>query len=189
MPPSPLTRRKTLHTAALGLAGISGCASRVTGPSQPTGSPVPTGSPPLESPTPAPTVIEGVAVPPCPTKPDEFSRETVLEYASQFEQAYVTRNTLRQQQTADVISIDVRIEGGQAERDDTGADDGWLVRFFVIGPYIEYHVSPGSDEPDHVDPVAYYASYLITAETAMRAKAGDPVDPREQGAVVHCPPD
>lgn len=187
MSPSPLTRRKSLHMAAFGVATISGCASRATGPSQSTDSPTPTETQPLESSTPAPTVIDGVKVPPCPTKPDELIQESVVEYASQFEQSYVTRDTLRQQ-TADVSAVEVHIERGQAERT-MEADDWWLVRLTVIAPYIQYRVSPDSDEPDHVDPGAYTASYYITAETVMRAQAVEAVDPREQGAVVHCPLD
>lgn len=183
MPPSLYSRRKTLQLATLGLTTVSGCISAGTSPSRSTESSTVSETSSTESPTRASTVIEGVVVPPCPTKPNEFTRETVLGYASQFEKSYFSRITLREQ-TADVRSIDVRIEEGQAER----ADNGWLVYLSVLAPYIRFRVSPEYDEPDHVDPGFFTASYFISEQTVLRARGGEPADPRDGGNAVYCPP-
>lgn len=186
---SPLTRRKALQTAALGLALTSGCGSLTKRPSQPTNSssPTPTDPQSTTSSTPAPTDVEGIEVPPCPEKPAEFASRTALDYAIQFEKSMVIRTTLREQ-SRDIVSIDVTVSDAMEPRTATQVIDGWLVRFTVKGPAYRYRTSPDSTEPDHVDPPMYVVNYFVNEETVRRT-VGEEVDPRSNGAVVQCPPD
>lgn len=159
----------------------SGASSEIqTTPSEPEGS-----SHHAESPTPAPTAIEGVSVPPCPERPDRLAHGSILKFASQFEESYMIRRTLRQS-TGDIVSIRVDPQMDPADTEVTQAHDGWLVRFFVIGPAYRYRPA-GSTETRHVDPPAYQVHYFINDETVLRASDLEAVDPREVGSHVHCP--
>jgi hypothetical protein len=83
-----------------------------------------------------------------------------------------------------LISIRVSTEDPEV----TEAEDGWLVRFTVIGPAYRYRPASDSTDTAHVDPPATTAQYLVTEQTVFRTTSVDTVDPREDGDVVHCPP-
>lgn len=116
-----------------------------------------------------------------------MTRETALQFAMQFEKAYVTRNVLREHER--VIAVDIDIGGGLTGKSATQIEDGWLARFTVKGPAFRYRPDSKSTETAHVDPPMYAANYLITGQTVWRAKATEAVAPREDGTEVTCPPE
>lgn len=168
-----LTRISALGTMCVaGCTGMTGSDSTQSPDRTPTESSTPTATPEVES---------QVEVPPCPDHSDSFTRESVLQFAIQFEKSYLTRKTLQQQDH--VISVDIGITDSIIDKNATQTTDGWLVRFSVIGPAFETTTG-------HGDPPAFGANYFISDENMLRATAGKAVDPREVGvgAVVHCPP-
>jgi hypothetical protein len=177
-----MNRRGFLGTVSgVGIV-LAGCLGQGTTPEKPTDSL--TTSP---APSPTPGVESDVEVPPCPEKSDSFTRETALEFAMQFEKAYVTRTVLQEHER--VTAIDIDIGNGLTNKTATQTDDGWLVRFTVTGPAYRYRPTPNSTETAHVDPPLYVANYVISEETVIRAQSVEAVDPRENGTVVHCPPE
>lgn len=175
-----MNRRRFLVLVG-GVAGsLGGCAGRGRLPGQPTESP--TSSPPVES---------RVEVPPCPEKPDPVTRENVVRFATLFEKAYVTRQILTDQERVTYVDF---LTIGQVEDDPnlplTPTADGFIVRF-PVSPAYGYRDDPGTPDTTHADLAGYTATYFITNGTIRRAKAtdGTPVDPREKGTVVTCPPD
>lgn len=178
-----MRRRTVLAALGASVVSLAGCAGQGSPQNDSAGNDTPdTGS---ESPT--PSLEAEVDIPTCPEKRESFTRETALAFAIQFEKAYATRRTLRD--TGDrVVSIDVDIGDALTERDATQTDDGWLVRFTVNGPAYRYRL-PNSTETAHVDPSIYATNYHITDQTVRRAQAVEAVDPRENGTVVHCPPE
>ena len=171
-----MNRRKFLGVVGGIGVSFSGCLGQGSAPAQPT-----------DSPTPSPTVESRVEVPACPEKPDSLSRENVLQFAIQFEKAFVTRTVLQEHER--VTSIDVDIGDGLTNKTAIQTDGGWLVRFTVTGPAYRYLPSPNATETAHVDPPLYAANYFITDQTVLRAQAVEAIDPRETGTVVHCPPE
>jgi hypothetical protein len=138
---------------------------------------------------PPPSFDYEVEIPPCPETPDSYSVESVGRFVTQFEKAYLTRLTL-QQQREKVTSISV----DTGEPAVTKREDGWLARFDMTGPYIEYQPPPGSNETPHADPGSTMVHYLVTEQNLItdqqvfRAISLETVDPREEGTVVQCPP-
>lgn len=168
--------RRQLLVAVSGLSlSLSGCFSRggYSSPSS-TGS---TPSSPTATRTPA--VISGVQVPPCPERPDSFTRESARQFAFQFEKAALSYQTAREQDG--LVSVDVVTAN---ESSVTWTDDGWIVRFYVKGPATEYEDGP------HGDPGLFRVHYFISDEKTLKVEAleGAP-NPREQGTEVHCPPE
>lgn len=160
-----------------GLGGsLAGCLGRGSVPVQPT-----------ESATLTPTDQEEIEVPPCPEMPDMLTRETVLQFAMQFEKAYRIRKTFPE--NARVVSIRFEITDALTEREAIKTGDGWVVRFSVLGPAYRYYPHSNATTPIHGDPGLTAANYFVTDETVRRAHATEAVDPREQGTVVQCPPE
>lgn len=123
-------------------------------------------------------MVNGVEVPPCPDRPDSFTRATVCQLAFQFEKAYNSQETV--QGRDDIVSIDVDI----VESDENmvvGTDDGWIVRFEVIGPKTQL------EDGLHGDPGWFRAHYLIVEDGVFRAVSFDEVDPQQEGTEVQCP--
>ena len=174
--PPRVTRRHVLASmSGLGVA-VSGCPTQGDD-SSPTSNESQSGSPTA---TPTPTVVNGVEVPPCPDRPDSFTRATVRQFAFRFEKAYNSRETV--QGRDDIVSIDVDI----VESDENmvvGTNDGWIVRFEVIGPRTQL------EDGKHGDPPGFRAHYLIVEDTVFRAVSFDDVDPRQEGTEVQCPPE
>ena len=171
-----VSRRHVLASmSGLGVA-ISGCLTQGDD-SSPTSNESQSGSPTA---TPTPTVVNGVEVPPCPDRPDSFTRATVRQFAFQFEKAYDSQETV--QGRDDIVSFDVDI----VESDENvvvGTDDGWIVRFEVIGPKTQL------EDGLHGDPSWFRAHYLIVEDGVFRAVSLDDVDPQQEGTEVQCPPE
>jgi hypothetical protein len=130
--------------------------------------------------TPSPTEINGVEVPPCPDRPDSFTRATVRQFAFQFEKAYNSQEMV--QRWDDIVSIDVDIVESD-ENIAVGTSDGWIVRFEVIGPRTRL------EDENYAHPPRFRAHYFIAEDTIFRAVSFDDIDPREEGTEVHCPPE
>lgn len=169
-----MNRRQVLAGIGGVGASLSGCLDGGAATTQPT-----------DAPTPA--VESQVEVPPCPERPDSFTRETALQFATQFEKSYRIRRTLREREH--VVSIFVEIREALTEKTATRTDEGWLVRFTVLGPAYRYRPTPSSTQTAHVDPSMTVAHYLLTDRTVFRAVSLDTVDPREAGSAVQCPPE
>lgn len=177
-----MNRRGFLGTVSgVGIV-LAGCLGQETPPEKPADS-LTTSPPPFST----SGVESDVEVPPCPEKSDSFTHELILKFAMQFEKAYVTRTVLQEHER--VTSIDIDIGDGLTNKTATHTDDGWLVRFTVNGPAYRYRPTPHSTETAHVDPPLYVANYFVSEETVIRAQAVEAVDPRENGTVVHCPPE
>ena len=120
-------------------------------------------------------------VPACPERPESFTRESVRQFAFQFERASLSYRTAREQE--DLVSVDVDIvttKNSSVMR----TDDGWIVRFYVQGPATKY------EDGSHGDPGVFRVHYYISDEKTLRVEALDSKpDPREQGTEVHCPPE
>ena len=174
--PPRVTRRHVLASmSGLGVA-ISGCLTQGDD-SSPTSNKSQSGSPTA---TPTPTVVNGVEVPPCPDRPNCFTGATVRQFAFQFEKAYNSQETV--QGRDDIVSIDVDV----VESDENmvvGTDDGWIVRFEVIGPKTQL------EDGLHGDPSWFRAHYLIVEDGVFRAVSLDDVDPQQEGTEVQCPPE
>lgn len=161
----------------------AGCLGQSATPERQTDSPSAT---PTPTPSPTTPVESRVDVPPCPEKPASFTRETVLQFATQFEKSYVVRRTLREHER--VTSVDVSVSDSLTERDATPTEEGWVVRFTAIGPAYRYRPTQNSTKTAHVDPRAYTANYFLSRQTVLRATAVEALDPREEGVAVRCPP-
>lgn len=172
-----MNRRLFLSMAGLVGGSLAGCLGQGAAPEQPTAT---------DSPTPSPTTGSQVEVPPCPEKPNPITRDTVLQFATQFEKAFVTRNVLREHER--VVSVDIDIGRSPTSKTATQTDGGSVARFNVNGPAYRYRPNPESTETAHYDPPLYVANYLVTDQTVVRAKAAKEVDPREHGTEVTCPP-
>ncbi|WP_158059256.1 hypothetical protein [Halorussus halophilus] len=170
-------RRHALHLLAGTSISLTGCLGQNTTPNQSTTSPAETQTqtPPPE--TRATTDDLQIDVPPCPEKPDTLTRDTALQFARQFEKALVTREVISGQNAEEIISIDVSIQEDTTEV--TRTDDGWVVRFDVIAPAVEY-------ESGHTDPGMYVVNYLVTDRNVFRAQATEAVAPRKEGVSVSC---
>lgn len=174
------------------LVVLAGCLTGPGGslgtdsPSTATPSPTPT---PLSTPCPQEPESTDVSVPAWPELPDAFTNETALEYAVQFERAYVTRDTL-QFNSLDFTTVYLNVDTEGDDTNVTRTDEGWLVHFWVTGPYAEWRTTPGTTEaPDHWDPESYVASYRLTGARVVRETATEPVDPTANGTIIQCPPD
>lgn len=129
-----------------------------------------------------------VEVPPCPEIPEPLTRETVGRFAPRFERAYANR--ILDDRTRDMAlhssSLSVSIHD---DPEVATAGDGWVVRFLVVGP--GYGIRPPGGGAISVHLGYWTAHYFVTDDTVVRA-AGDPpiepVDPREHGTAVQCPP-
>lgn len=172
-----MNRRQFIGVAAGVGVSFSGCLGQGSPPTRPTDSSDQTTTPGVES---------QVDVPPCPERPATFTADTVLDFAIQFEKAYLTRRTLEEHER--IVSIDVDIGGQLVKKSSTRTTDGWIVRFSVLGPAYRYRPTPGSTRTRHVDPALFVANYFITDATVLRAAATEAVDPQEVGEVVQCPP-
>ncbi|ODR80042.1 hypothetical protein BG842_02965 [Haladaptatus sp. W1] len=96
-----------------------------------------------------------------------------------FEEAYATREVLREQNSKNIVSVTMSAQSDTV--DVIQSEDGWVVRFQVVGPAIQY-------EEGHVDPGMYVASYFISDQTIRRVQADETtVDPRTKGFSVSCP--
>lgn len=177
-----MDRRRVLELVGGVSVGVAGCLSRSSGSnhSSPTS--------PSDSLTAAttPGVEPQVTGPTCPKKPDSMTGETALQFATQFEKAYVTWNVIREHER--VISVDIDVGGGPIGKTATQTADGWLARFTVQGPAYRYRPDPRSTQTAHVDPPMYAVNYLITDQSVWRARATEAVAPRETGTEVTCPP-
>lgn len=189
-----MNRRQILAAVAgIGASSLAGCAGRgsspdgsTDSPAGPTTSDVPTRSPTPTSRARSPTSAaeSEIEVPPCPGTPASLTRETVVRFASQFERAYVTRTVLREHERVTSVRVDVE----DAEAEVIRTDDGWVVRFTVVGPAYRYRPTPGSTVTAHVDPPLYVASYFVGEPSVLRAVGVETVDPQTEGTAVSCPP-
>lgn len=177
-----MNRRRFLELMGGVSVGITGCLGQRTG-SNPSSPASPTDSPTATS---TPEAGSQVTIPPCPTKPASLTRDTALQFATQFEKAYLTRTVLRDQER--VISVDIDVGSGLTDKTATQTDAGWLARFTVTGPAYRYRPDPKSTETAHVDPPMYAANYLITDQRVWRARATEAVNPRQKGTDIVCPP-
>lgn len=178
-----MERRRVLRAVAAGLSAIgtvclpaaSGCLSRFERPAT--------------SPAPSPPVESRVDVPPCPTRPDPLTASAAATFAVRFEKAHVARVILRDHERVTYVDF---LELGSADGSNAtvaAVDGGFRVRFSAR-PAFGYRMHPGTPESAHVDFAAYTAHYFVDEQTVRRAKStGEtPVDPRESGAEVDCPP-
>lgn len=173
-----VTRRMNRRHLLVALGGLSaplsGCSSR--GDDSSIGS---TPSSPTATRTPA--SVSGVRVPPCPERPESFTRDSVREFAFQFERAALSYQTAREQEGLASVDVDIVTE---KESSVTRADDGWIVRFYVQGPATTY------EDGSHGDPGLFRVHYYISEEKTFRVEALDSKpDPREQGTEAQCPPE
>jgi hypothetical protein len=162
----------------LGVVGVTllpaGC---VGGPSQVTESKTPSTRDTRSCPG---TPTDDRTAPPWPAEPSTLSRESVIEYTTQIERAYVIRNTLQEHERAYSVDVDTDAENANA----TQVDDGWLVTFDVIGPAYKIRTR-GSGA--HVDPGLYTVTYFVSSDAVIRQQStGEQVDLRENGARIHC---
>lgn len=165
-----------------GLGGLlAGCTGRTQQPAADSDPTTTATDEPSPTDAPTPTGWADLDVPPCPERPETFTEETAASFATQFERAYVTRVTLRDTSYT-VTSITVRTDDPTV----TATDDGWLVTIDVIGPASRFRREDGTS--GHADPGTYTASYHLSDDAVRRATAVDPVDPRERGTAVTCPP-
>lgn len=177
-----MNRRRFLEVIGGVSVGITGCLGQRTGsnsssPASPTDSPTATATPEAGS---------RVTVPPCPTKPASLTRDTALQFTTQFEKAYLTRTVLRDRER--IISVDIDIGSGLTDKTATQTDAGWLARFTVTGPAYRYRPDPNATTTAHADPPVYVANYLITDQAIWRARATEAVNPRQKGTTITCPP-
>ncbi|PSQ40080.1 hypothetical protein BRD13_00565 [Halobacteriales archaeon SW_5_70_135] len=122
-------------------------------------------------------------LPPCPDRPDTLTGAAALQYATAFEEAYVTRLRIRDRrdEIASVSNASVRTDEAVVRE----TDEGWVVRFGVSSPTWEYR------DGSHADCGGYTTAYLITDQQVLRAGTtgpDNPADPRENGTAVECPP-
>jgi len=167
-----MNRRHFLRLFSISAVGMSGCLG-VTDSS----------SAPDES---------QVDVPPCPNRPDSFTEENVLQFATQFERAYLSRKTVQRLESrgATVQRVSVSIVEEPVKKTVTQATSGWVARFSVQGPGYQTD-SVVTSRPTFV------VNYLLGEGQILRAENRLPndeppeefADPREQGTVVHCPPE
>lgn len=175
-------RRQLLHLLGVaGLLGLAGCSSLTADRSGKTG--LPTATKDIES---------RVEVPDCPDKPDTLTRESVVPFAVQFEKAYFTRQILEERDAVTYVQFK-QIAGVSDDNPDVAvrsAEDGYEVRFSVSVAY-GYRPAPRTPESAHADLPGYAATYFLNESLVVRAEArGEtPVDPREVGEQVLCPPE
>lgn len=179
-----MKRRSILSTIGVSVsAGFVGCSVRSDSPATSTADNESTDSPPIST-----EAIEAqLDIPSCPDRPDSFTRETAIDFAIQFEKAYIIQEKVREQDR--VVDIELDIGGDALEQTATETPDGWIVRFGVTGPYLEWRVASGATETRHLDPPTYGVNYFISAESVHRVVKLEPVDPRDvDGSAVECPP-
>jgi hypothetical protein len=165
------------------LVGCLGPADSTT--ASPTNTPTDSSTPsqtPASTPAPTTPIEYDIDVPECPERPESFTEDTVGEFATQFEQAYATRDYLRET-SRDVVAIRVDTETPRVNR----TSQGWFVNFTASTPAVEW-TEPGSNETRHVDPALSTARYFISENSVYRVMNISAVDPRDDGERVYCPP-
>lgn len=165
-------RRKFLWVVPVGMTLTAGCSARSTSD---------------KTPTPTPSIESQVDVPDCPDKPDPLTRENAAEFAVQFEGAYLTREVLDDHYGVTEVYVPDSVDDVDPTVTETG--DGFVVRFTTQLAYS--YRPPDATRDKHVDDPMHTANYFVSRETTMRAESGpdDPVDPREEGETVRCPPE
>ena len=165
-------------TTALGLAG---CLSGESGPD--------TSAPdsadcPDEPRVPEPGSGAEGDPPAIPSRPDSLAEDAVVEYAEEYEHAYVWRRKATEG-TVHQFSLHAEPEVVWA------GDEGVHVSFDPIIPHGQYEDEDG--EEGHFGNTAYATSYLVTDEAVWRAEKvvgldgeDDPPAPREDGELLAC---
>lgn len=184
-----MRRRALLLTlAGSSLAGCLGPDALVGGSTETRPSPDTRRAPPEPLSCPTPTETGEVGMPPWPAFPESLTRESAVEYATDFERVYRIRKTASDSPNY-YLAIDVRVTD---VTEVTRTDDGWVVSFWVNGPATRHRPDPESTETRHGDPPMYGVGYFVGTETTLRTQSLDPVDPRDAGvesAVVTCTPE
>lgn len=179
--PSTLTRRDVLGlTAAAIVGGVAGCSQAQPAVSNPTETPSSTTSPEQES---------QVEVPPCPERPEAFTRDNAMAFATEFEKSWLIRQVISGNDNV-YLYVDVDVDIDQESRVVEQLDDGWLVHFTVKGPAARWRPKLGATVTHHNDPMIYGVNYFLSNETVVRGDLNfEVVDPRENGVEVFCPPE
>lgn len=172
-----MKRRVVLASlGTLGTTGVAGCSGVISSDStQSLTDAASTTTTPVEA---------QVDVPPCPERPDSFTRESVRQFAIDFEKGYVVREVLADDEL--VVAVNFIDVAGEPLETVTQVESGWTVHFTVVGPVIRFHPS---HTPPHKDPSRYVANYFISQQRVHRATTAPnkKADPREKGKEVHCP--
>lgn len=172
-----MNRRRLLVAVSGSALSLSGCAGRGDDPSPPSTGSTP-GSPTA---TRGRTVVSGVPVPACPEPPESVTRKSARQFAYRFERAALSRRTAREQEG--LVSVDVDVVT-RKESSVTRTDEGWIVRFYVLGPATTY------EDGSHGDPGQFRVHDYVSEARTLRVEAPDGTpDPREQGVEGHCPPE
>lgn len=144
------------------------------------------------TPSPTPSIESQVTVPDCPEKPDPLTRENVVEFVVRFENAYVTREILDEHARVTYVTFSAgeEVHPDETEPTVTETDDGFVVRFAARVRHGRQRYD--STHVKDVDEPPYTANYFVSGETILRGKKdgrNNPVDPREEGSAVRCPPE